>query len=87
VKLIDRYLGLFKVIEVIGAHRQAYRLKLLLLYKIHDIFYVSLLEPWHPRAGAVIKYNPIKINGEEEFKIELILAHREEKKGREYLVY
>ena len=51
------------------------------------MFHVSLLEPWHPRAGAVIKYDPIKINREEEFKVESILAYREEKKGREYLVY
>jgi hypothetical protein len=84
---MNRYLGLFKVIEVIRAHRQAYRLKLPPLYKIHDIFHILLLEPWHPRAGAVIKYNPIEINREEEFKVESILAYREEKKGREYLVY
>jgi hypothetical protein len=36
------------VIEVIGAYRQVYYLKLLLIYRIHDVFHVSLLEPWHP---------------------------------------
>jgi hypothetical protein len=50
------------------------------------VFYVSLLEPWHPRVGAVLEWDFIKINGEEEFKVELILAHREGKKEREYLV-
>ena len=86
VKLADRYLGPFKVTEVIGAHKQAYRLALLPIYKIHDVFHVSLLELWHPRAGAVMAPDPIEIDNGEEYEVELVLAHRKGKTGREYLV-
>ena len=86
VKLADRYLGPFQVIEIVGAHKQAYRLKLPPSYKIHDAFHVSLLEPWHRRANAVLELDPVEIDGEEEYDVESVLAHREGKKGREYLV-
>ena len=44
IKLLDRYLKPFKVLEVIGHHRQVYRLELLSLYKIYNIFYINLLK-------------------------------------------
>ena len=44
-KLSDKYLGPFEVLEVKGDHSQAYKLKLLPSYRIHDMFHVSLLEP------------------------------------------
>lgn len=65
-KLSDRYLGPFEVIEVIGKHRQAYRLKLEPEYKFYDVFHVSLLEPWHGRAETVAKLPSIEIDGYEE---------------------
>ena len=86
LKLADRYLGPFEVVEVIGTHKQAYRLRLPPTYKIHDVFHVSLLEPWYPRSGAVLPPDPIEISGEEEYEVQSIQAHREGKKGREYLV-
>lgn len=86
VKLADRYLGPFRVVEVVGAHGQAYRLELPPSYKIHDVFHVSLLEPWYPRADAVMELDAVEIDGEEEFEVKSVLAHREGKKGREYLV-
>ena len=44
-KLSDKYLGPFEVLQAVGNHRQAYKLDLPPTYHIHDIFYVSLLEP------------------------------------------
>jgi Reverse transcriptase (RNA-dependent DNA polymerase)/RNase H-like domain found in reverse transcriptase/Integrase zinc binding domain/Chromo (CHRromatin Organisation MOdifier) domain len=87
VKLADRYLGPFDIVEIIGEHKQAYRLKLPPSYKkIHDVFHVSLLEPWYPRSSAVLELDPVEIDGDEEYEVQSILAHREGKKGREYLV-
>jgi hypothetical protein len=34
-----------------------------------------------------MKLDVIEINKEEEFKVESILAYRERRKGKEYLVY
>jgi len=49
-KLGNRFLGPFEIIEIVG--KQAYRLSLPQLYKsIHPVFHVSLLEPYHRRAG------------------------------------
>jgi hypothetical protein len=56
-KLADKYLGPFEVLETLGD--QAYRLKLPPSYRIHDVFYVSLLEPWFPRAGAIEELEPV----------------------------
>ena len=72
VKLADRYLGPFTVLEVIGTHRQAYRLELPPSYKIHDVFHVNLLEIWHARAGADVELEAIEIEGHKEFKVKSI---------------
>jgi transposase InsO family protein len=48
-KLSARFVGPFQVRDAIGS--QAYRLALPTSYKIHNVFHVSLLEPWKQRAG------------------------------------
>jgi hypothetical protein len=89
--LADRYLGPFEVIAVVGTHRQAYKLKLPPTYRIHPVFHVSILEPYHPRTnGSEETPAPIDIEGEsgEFWEVEAILAHRDKNKsiGREYYV-
>jgi len=44
IKLLDKYLKPFDIVEVIRDYKQAYRLKLLLTYKIYDVFHILLLE-------------------------------------------
>jgi hypothetical protein len=86
-KLADRYLGPFRVLEVVGHHRQAYRLKLPPTYRIHDVFHVSLLEPYHRREAGVVEELPaIEVEGQEEYEVESVLAHKDGKGGRRYLV-
>jgi hypothetical protein len=90
-KLADRYLGLFEVVAVIGTHGQAYKLRLPPTYRIHPVFHVSVLEPYHPRRNASEETPaPIDIEGEsgEFWEVETILAHRDKNKsiGREYYV-
>ena len=48
-KLMQKYVGLFKVREAVGA--QAYRLWLPTAYRIHDMFHISLLKPYYHREG------------------------------------
>jgi hypothetical protein len=48
-KLSARFVGPFQVRDLVGS--QAYRLALPTLYKIHNVFHISLLEPWNQRAG------------------------------------
>lgn len=85
-KLSDRYLGPFVITEAVGEHGQAYRLKLPQSMKVHDVFHVSLLEPWEERDGIVTELEPVLIAGEPEWEVESIQNHRDTRKGREYLV-
>ena len=49
-KLSPKFVGPFRVLDPIGS--QAYRLALPDKYeRIHNVFHVSLLEPWTPRSG------------------------------------
>lgn len=85
-KLSDKYLGPFEVKDVIGSHGQAYRLKLPDSYQIHSVFHVSLLEPWNGREGVEIDPAPIQVEGEDRYLVESIVAHKETRQGRRYLV-
>ncbi|PSS10963.1 hypothetical protein M430DRAFT_108017, partial [Amorphotheca resinae ATCC 22711] len=53
-KLLDYYLSLFKV-TYITLNKLAYKLKLLLVFKIYLIFYMSLLELYYYRASVTLK--------------------------------
>ena len=90
-KLADRHLGPFEVIGVVGTHRQAYKLRLPASYKIHPVFHVSLLEPYHRREGdgETPDVTPVEIQPEGDYwEVETILAHRDKSRrlGREYYV-
>lgn len=74
-KLSPRMMGPFRIDEPIGT--QAYRVHLPSNYRIHNVFHVSLLEPYHRRDGAQeILPPPDLIEGEEEWEVEEILAKR-----------
>jgi hypothetical protein len=57
--------------------------------RIHDVFHISLLKPYHS-DGTVQPPPPIEIDGELEYEVEKILMHRSVKIGRktttEYLI-
>jgi RNase H-like domain found in reverse transcriptase/Reverse transcriptase (RNA-dependent DNA polymerase)/Integrase zinc binding domain/gag-polyprotein putative aspartyl protease len=77
-KLMPRYIGPFNVSARIG--KVAYRLDLPEHMKIHNVFHVSLLQPYQP-DGSRHPPAPQLIDGELEYAVESITAHRESTVG------
>ena len=74
-KTSDKYAGPYRIAEVIG--KQAYRLHLPNHWRIHDVFHVSLLKPYHLREGTeeINTTAPdILSDGEEVYEVEKIIG-------------
>ncbi len=84
-KLADKFLGPFRVKEIIGSHGQSYRLTLPEGYRIHNVFHVSLLEPYYPRS-ATVPAEAVQTDDHEEWEVQSIQTHKDTKGGRRYLV-
>ena len=85
-KLLPRFIGPFKVLKQIG--QQAYELELPPSMRMHDVFHVSLLKPYHEDGTYQPPPVTILLDGEEEFEVQTILQHRQEpgKRSKSYLV-
>ena len=88
-KLAPKRHGPFKIKKVLLPIM--YQLELLPQWKIHDVFHVDLLTPYHEtdlHGPNFTKPPPDLINGEEEYKIKEILQSRRHGRGRrvQYLV-
>ncbi len=77
-KLTPKCLGPFKIIQEISP--VAYRLKLPPNWRIHNVFHASLLNPYHETTAHGPNFTqppPDLIDGEEEYEVERIVAHRQ----------
>jgi hypothetical protein len=76
-KLTPKFVGPFRILEAVGS--LAYRLALPEKYsRLHNVFPVVLLEPWHPRSQEDAEQMPMpKLEDDEEWEVEEV---REEKK-------
>ena len=86
-KLAPKREGPFKITEVLGP--VSYRLSLPDQWKIHPVFHASLLSPYRETDTHGPNYTrppPDLIEGEEEFEVEAIIAHRKRGNGHQYLV-
>ena len=86
-KLDHRFAGPFRVLDLIG--KQAYRLDIPKSWKrVHPVFHVSLLEPYHsrPEAGQPTVPEPVLLSDGEEWEVEKILDERTRKGKKQYLV-
>jgi hypothetical protein len=78
-KLLPKWIGPFKVVQLVGA--VSYKLELPPTMKVHPVFHVSLLKPYLS-DGRMQPPGPVLIEGEAYFMIERILDHRVSKRGR-----
>src|SRR5262249_89627 len=87
-KLDYKRLGPFPITAKIG--KAAFRLQLPSSMKIHPVFHVSLLEPFHANdITARVQHPPppVIIDGHEEFEAEAILDSRVRYRKLQYLVH
>jgi hypothetical protein len=71
-KLTPRFMGPFRIETPVGT--QAYRVQLPEGSRIHNVFHVSVLEPYHRREGdQPVLPPPELINDAEEYEVETIL--------------
>ncbi len=75
-KLESKFFGPFRVLHVVG--KQVYKLELPTKWKIHNVFYVSLLEQDTTRKGQVDKALPepekeFEAGDNKEYEVEAII--------------
>ena len=85
-KLQPKWLGPFKLIRMVGS--QAAELELPGTMRVHDIFHVSLLKPFHASTEEDLINPPVVyVDGDQEFDVDYIRAHRGTKRNQEFLVH
>ena len=73
-KLAPKLYGPFRILEKIGS--RSFRLELQTRWRIHNVFHVSLLEPYRANnieGRATSRPKPEEIEGEMEYEVETIL--------------
>lgn len=87
-KLAPRYLGPFKIVQVVGSGKLAVKLDLPADLRIHPVFHVSALKAYNHFGG---NYQPpplpALVDGHLEFEVDCISNTRKEGKQREYRVH
>ncbi|KAF4546986.1 Transposon Tf2-5 polyprotein-like protein 3 [Elsinoe fawcettii] len=83
-KMGPYFAGPFRVLDAVGT--RAYRLALPSQYQIHNVFHVSLLEPWRPREGEEPEESMPLADESEEWQVEQILESKKTKGKKFYLV-
>jgi hypothetical protein len=89
VKLDAKRLGPFKILEIVGEAKSAYKLELPPRMRIHPVFHASLLTPYRANTipGRVQPPPPaVIVDGVEEYEVESILDSRIRNQRLEYLI-
>ena len=87
-KLHPKYIGPFQITDRIG--ETAYKLLLPEQMKIHNVFHVSLLQPWKHSLAGPPPAQVLLVKDDEQFEVEEILDHQDtgtaKRRQRQYLV-
>jgi hypothetical protein len=73
-KLLPKWIGPFKVVQKVGP--VSYKLEMNLGWRVHSVFYVSLLELYKTDGRIRRPPPPIELEGALEYKVETNLKHR-----------
>ena len=87
-KIAPKRLGPFRITNEIGT--RSYRLELPKQWRVHSTFHSSVLSPFKQtdtHGPAFTEPPPDIINEEEEWEVEMILQHRKQGRGYQYLVH
>ena len=85
---MDKYLDPFTIMEILDNKGMAYRLNLLTLYYIYNIFSILLLKPYKKRDRKK-PLSPLEIDkdGKEHFKIKKIIGYKGILRNCKYYIY
>ena len=86
-KIAPKHEGPFEIEEVLGP--VTYQLKLPTIWKIHNVFHATLLQPYIKNKVYGNNYPrplPELLEGEEVYEVETILKHRQRGRGYQYYV-
>ena len=87
-KLAAKFAGPYEISEVISP--VAYRLRLPIGTKAHDVFHASMLKPYHGDAKTERTTLPplpvVMRDGEEEFEVESVVSYRQHRGKPQYLI-
>jgi Chromo (CHRromatin Organisation MOdifier) domain len=83
-KIAPKQEGPFEIDEVLGP--VTYRLKLPNSWKIHNVFYATLLRPYIENKNNYPRPLPKLLEGEEVYEVETILRHQQRGRGYQYYV-
>ena len=84
-KLENHWYGPFEIEETVGTH--AYQLNLPHGWRIHPVFHVTQLEPFHHREDKELEQPPpVVIDDNEEWEVKEILDKRMHYRKKQYLV-
>lgn len=84
LKFMPKFVGPYTIVRRIS--KTAYQLQLPASLKVHNVFHISLLRPYKEGSTKPIPPMPVEIEGEPEYTIETILAHRLKGHKRQYLI-
>jgi len=87
-KLSDKYLGPFRITEVVGNHKLVYKLDLPSTLRIHNVFPISALEPYNSRENPAQEQlkRQADVEADQHYEVDRILGHRGPAKHREFLI-